>query len=97
MFVRRSPSSAKGHRQWLRARNFPSNWDFIRDVRYDLELRRRFLEDGTLADDEMQFVLEYVPHAYNTNTFHFLALARLARNSYNEEEVSWILFCISRN
>ena len=90
------PQPSEQFRRWLINQGLPFDDEFIWEVRYDLELRRMFLRDGRLNAGEMRFVIDHIPPAFQPNSPHMLALARIARNSYNADQVHALLFCFSR-
>ena len=72
-------------------------------LRRDLELRRRFLMEGNLTQEERQFVIAHIPPAYDFSPRYLRALAGLALHSFDvidpdrrQELVFALLFCFSR-
>ena len=61
-----------------------------------MELRGNFLRGGRLAAHELRPVIYNIRLSFKYNSPHMLALARLALNSYTEEQVHALLFCIIR-
>ena len=61
----------------------------------DLALRCMFLRNGDLFPNQILCVFENVPHAYESNSPYLRALAILALDSYTNEQVVAILYCVS--
>ena len=83
-------------RQWLRDHRIPDDAEFLWQVRFDLELRRGFLRRGNTNGRWVRIVVGNTPPSFANNPPHLLALARLALNSYTEEQVHALLFCVTR-
>ena len=62
----------------------------------DLTLRRMFLLNGHLPLEDIEYVLENVPHAYDSNSPYLRALTSLARGTYSIQQTIALLFCFTR-
>ena len=62
----------------------------------DLALRCMFLKNGDLFPNQILCVVENVPHGYESNSPYLRALTVFAVDSYTNEQVVAILFCVSR-
>ena len=62
----------------------------------DLTLRRMFLLNGHLPPEDIEYVLENVPHAYDSNSPYLRALTALARGTYSIQQTIALHFCFSR-
>ena len=89
--------------QWQIAQGLNINPRTENVLRRDLELRRRFLMEGNLTQEERQFVIAHIPPAYAFSPKYLRALAGLALHSFDvidpirrRELVFALLFCFSR-
>ena len=65
-------------------------------VTRDLELRRLFLMQGHLPQNEEQFEILQIPPAYQSQSDYLCALASLALMCYDFEQAFALLFCFSK-
>ena len=72
-------------------------------LRRDLELRRRFLMEGNLSQENQQFVIAHVPPSYDHGNAYMRALAGLTMHSFDvidperRRELAFaLLFCFSK-
>ena len=82
--------------QWLRAHRITADTCQVQLVMRDLEIRRRFLMQGHLPQDEQQFVISHIPPAYQGTSDYLRALAGLALILYDREQAFALLFCFSK-
>ena len=62
----------------------------------DLELRRLFLMQGHLPQDEKQFMISHIPPAYQIQYDYLPALAGLALMCYDREQAFDCRLCFSK-
>ena len=62
----------------------------------ELKLRRRFLMQGHLPQDEEQFVISRIPPAYQSQSDYLRTLDGLALMCYDPEQEFALLFCFSK-
>ena len=82
--------------QWLRAHRITDDPRQVILVMRDLELRRRFLMQGPLPQEEQQFVISHILPAYQSQSDYLLALAGLALMCYDRDQAFALLFCFSK-
>ena len=78
--------------QWLRAHCIRDDPRQVILVRRDLELRRCFLMEGHLLQEEEQFVILHIPPAYQCHSDYLRALASLALMCYDNTQTHTFVF-----
>ena len=89
--------------QWLMARRIEYSPLAEEVLRRDLELRRHFLMEGNLTEEEQQFIIAHISPAFDYVNAYMRALAGLALHSFDvidpdrRHELAFaLLFCISK-
>ena len=88
--------------RWLMARRMEINEQVEGALSRDLRLRRRFLMEKNLSQEDQQLIIAHVPPSYDHGNAYMRALAKLAMHSFDvidperRRELAFaLLFCFS--
>ena len=85
-----------GFSVWLQEHGATAELQRLNVLTRDLELRRRFLLQERLTQEEQVFVIEHIPHASISSPSYLRALAGLAIHLFDDMHVFPLLFCFTK-
>ena len=82
--------------QWLRAHRITNDPRQVILLTPDLKLRRCFLMQGHLPQDDEQCVISHIPPAYKSQSDYLRGFAGLALMCYDPQQAFALIFCFSK-
>ena len=85
-----------GFSVWFQEHGATAELQRLNVLTRDLEIRRRFLLQERLTQEEQDFVIEHIPHASVSSPSYLRALAGLAIHLFDDMHVFPLLFCFTK-